>query len=275
MDEVLAVRDHLYERSGIYLPAGRRYLFESQFLSRMESTRLSSLAEYLLYLKKQPHAGELSNLLNELNLGALSFFADPVRFKALSAVFIPEIVRRSEGATKELIIWLAGCGTGEEAYAAAMVLHQLQSTLLKGWRCLVWGTDRSNAAVAKAKEGLYEQFNVRGLPQELKEQYLARAQQGLMVAPELRSLTRFDQFDLAQLPSAGPRNKISIIFCCGELAHFDPQSRAPLVSLLYEALQEGGYLVLANLESLQGLRNGFRLVHYPGGFAYRKQLKGG
>ncbi len=275
MDDVLAVRDYLYERTGVYLPNGRRYLFEGQFLTRMEAAKLPSMAHYLAHLKKHDHTGELTSLLNELDLCALNFFADPVRFRALAEVFIPDLVRRRKGSAPELIFWLAGCRTGQEAYAVAMVLHHLQQSLLNGWRCLVWGTDRSNAALSQAREGTYAEFGLRGVPQQLVQQYLMPAPGGLSVAPELKALMRFDQFDLVQLPEAGPRNKIDIIFCCGELAHFDPQKRAQLVPLLYQALRDGGYLVLGNLESLHGLRNGFSIVHYPGGFAYRKFLSSG
>ncbi|MBC7186288.1 MAG: hypothetical protein H5U38_04535, partial [Calditrichaeota bacterium] len=95
MDEVLALRDYLYETTGLYLPNGRRYLFEGQFLARMEAVGLPNLGQYLAYLRKEQKGnGELACLLNELDVGALSFFSDPVRFRALGEVFIPDLVRR-------------------------------------------------------------------------------------------------------------------------------------------------------------------------------------
>jgi len=271
MDEVLALRDYLYERTGIYLPNGRRYLFEGQFVSRMEAVGLSNMAQYLAYLRKQEqHNGELTQLLNGLDVGAMSFFADPFRFRALGEVFIPEIVRQRGAGDQQVTIWCAGCGTGQEAYAAAMVLRHLEDTVLRGWRCSVWGTDRGNAALAVARQGVYPEFAVRGLPKSLMEQYLTGCNGQVEVSEELKAMVRFEQFDLGQLPGAGLKEQIDIVFACCELVHFDRRLRSHMISLLHLALRNGGYLVLGSLESLQDLRNGFRLVHFPGGFAYRK-----
>ncbi len=271
MDEVLALRDYLYERTGIYLPDGRRYLFEGQFAARMEAVGLSHMAQYLAYLRKQEQSnGELTQLLNGLDVGGMSFFDDPVRFRALGEVFVPELVRLRSTDRKELHIWCVGCGTGEQAYAAAMVLCQLQGTLLKGWACQVWGTDRSNSALRTALEGIYREFAVRGLPKSLADEYVTSTSGQVRVRDELKGMVRFEQFDLAQLPAAGLKEQVDIVFCCNELAHLGRQQRAEIVGHLYQALRRGGYLVLGNLESLRDLRNGFRLVHFRGGFAYRK-----
>ncbi|MCR4438112.1 MAG: protein-glutamate O-methyltransferase CheR [bacterium] len=276
MDEVLALRDYLYERTGLYLPNSRRYMFEGRFLARMEAVGLANLGQYLAYLRKEEKSnGELTCLLNELAVGALSFFADPVRFRALGEVFIPDLVRRDKDRSKELVVWCLGCGTGQETYAAAMVMHQLQQTSLQGWNCLAWGTDRSVSAIAAAREGVYAEFALRGVPRSLLEQYLVPGQGQVRVSQHLKSMVRFDQFDVARLPTAVPENKVDIIFSCCELAHFDRQERGKMVEALHRTLRDGGYLVLGNLESLHGLRDGFRLVHFPGGFAYRKLLNSG
>ncbi|MGQ9559886.1 MAG: CheR family methyltransferase [Candidatus Oleimicrobiaceae bacterium] len=271
MDEVLALREYLYERTGIYLPDGRRYLFEGQFAARMEALGLSHMAQYLAYLRKQEQTnGELTQLLNSLDVGAMSFFDDPVRFRALGEVFVPELVRLHNADRKEVRIWCVGCGTGEHAYAAAMALWQRQGDLLKGWTCQVWGTDRSNSALSTAREGLYREFAVRGLPKSLADEHMISTGEQVRVRDELKGMVRFEQFDLTQLLAAGLREQIDIVFCSNELAHFGRQQRAEIVAHLYQAMRWGGYLVLGNLESLRDLRNGFRLVHFRGGFAYRK-----
>ncbi|MBC7187132.1 MAG: methyltransferase domain-containing protein, partial [Calditrichaeota bacterium] len=118
-------------------------------------------------------------------------------------------------------------------------------------------------------------FALRGIPQDLLAQYLVPEQGQVRVSEQLKDMVRFDQFDMALLPTAVPENRVDIVFSCCELAHLDRQLRAKMVEALYRALRDGGYLVLGNLESLHGLRNGFRLVHFPGGFAYRKLMNSG
>jgi len=102
------------------------------------------------------------------------------------------------------------------------------------------------------------------------EQYLTGCNGQVEVSEELKAMVRFEQFDLGQLPGAGLKEQIDIVFACCELVHFDRRLGSQMISLLHLALRNGGYLVLGSLESLQDLRNGFRLVHFPGGFAYRK-----
>ena len=90
MDDVLILRDYLYEKTGLYLPDGRRYLFEGQFLKCMEALGISSISQYISYLKSNgTQKSAIGQLINEIAGSETSFFGDDVRFRALQDIFLP------------------------------------------------------------------------------------------------------------------------------------------------------------------------------------------
>ena len=60
-------------------------------------------------------------LIHRLTVRESYFFRDPSLFAALLAHVLPELLARRE----RLVVWSAGCATGEEPYSLAIVLHEL------------------------------------------------------------------------------------------------------------------------------------------------------
>ena len=81
------------------------------------------------------------------------FFRNPPQIRALGRQVLPELVR-THADTKRLVIWSAGCSTGEEPYTVAMLLLELIPDH-KDWDIRIIATDVSQRALAAARRGRY------------------------------------------------------------------------------------------------------------------------
>ena len=61
---------------------------------------------------------------------------------------------------------------------------------------------------------------------------------------------------------------LDAVFCCNVLIYFDGKSKGRTVQHFYNALLPNGYFFLGHSESLFGINDKFRLVHFPGATAY-------
>jgi chemotaxis protein methyltransferase CheR len=62
-----------------------------------------------------------------------------------------------------------------------------------------------------------------------------------------------------------------VIFCCNVLIYFDIPSKQQVVSHLYRALNNNGYLFIGYSESLHGISKAFKLIHLPKAMTYKKE----
>jgi chemotaxis protein methyltransferase CheR len=60
------------------------------------------------------------------------------------------------------------------------------------------------------------------------------------------------------------------IFCANVLIYFDTASKSKVVQHFYNNLQSYGYFFVGQSESLHGVNDNFKTVHFPGGFGYKK-----
>ena len=63
---------------------------------------------------------------------------------------------------------------------------------------------------------------------------------------------------------------MDIIFCCNVLIYFDVVSKRRVIQHYYNNLLPHGYLFLGHSESLYGICDDFRLVHFPSATGYVK-----
>lgn len=133
----------------------------------------------------------VEEIVAALRVGETRFYRDPEGWQAIAAA----LDRLPDGPIAGLS---AGCSTGEEAYTLAMVLAHA------GRRFSVLGVDRSEQAVAAAREAAYAAGAARHLPPPLVERYCQTEGGILRVRPEMRALVTFEPCDLVKtVPHGG------------------------------------------------------------------------
>src|SRR3546814_11253809 len=107
-------------------------------------------------------------------------------FELFRQVVLSDLLKARAGS-RRLRIWSAACSTGQEAYSLAMILHEEQAKLA-GWTVDIVGTDISTEVLARARAGLYTQFEVqRGLTNTHILQYFRLQGDKWELPPDIRT----------------------------------------------------------------------------------------
>jgi len=148
-------------------------------------------------------------------------------------------------------IWSAACSTGQEVYNIAIVLKEL--SLVGGrFNIKLLGADISDAAVARASYGTYNNFEIHGgLPKEKLTQYFTQNGDSCRVRDELRAQVTFRKANLIEDFSG--LGKFDIIFCRNVAIYFTEEDRVNLFRRIGNLLELEGYLIIGPTESLTGI----------------------
>lgn len=273
---LLKIRDLIYTAAGIYQPTDRMFSLKERCQRRFEPTGVSNAQEYFTYLTtRADRDSELRSLLNEITVGETCLFRGPAQLEAIRKVILPEITSdKKMSLPRKIKIWSAGCSTGEEPYTYAMLFMEEFAAKYPGWSFEIVATDLNERSIEKAKAGLYGDYAIRNTPKEYLQKYFEPAGQQMQVKPEVKAKINFTRLNLADDSKMLFMKGMDIISCCNVLIYFDGVSKRRVINHFYSNLNWGGYFFLGLSESLFGVQNDFRLVHFTQATAYHKVRPG-
>lgn len=230
-------------------------MLELRIKRRLRSLSMDSFGQYCEYLfSRQNHKEEIVHLLDVVTTNKTDFFREPDHFDYLVQKAVPDLVAR-EQVDRELLVWSAGCSTGEEPYTLAMVLSEYALSH-PGFRFRVLATDLSTTVLAKAKLGVYSNDVVRPVSSELRRKYFMRSRDPesgtVRVVPELRQLVEFRRVNFMNA-DFGLTEKVHIVFCRNVIIYFDRSTQEGILQKLAQHLIPGGYAFLGHSETLHGM----------------------
>lgn len=238
----------IYEESGISIQADKRIMLEGRLKRRMSKLNLESYGEYCEYLFSGQDGDELVQLIDAVTTNKTDFFREKAHFDFLASTALSEI---SRSGFRELVIWSAGCSTGEEPYTLAMVLSEYAEAH-PGFRARVLATDICTAVLGKAELGVFTSESTRQVPPELRKKYFMRSRNPgsdlVRVVPELREMVEFRRVNL--IDDFGIRERVNAIFCRNVIIYFDRPTQERLFERMSRQLVDGGYLFVGHSESL-------------------------
>lgn len=251
--------EFIHSQCGIKMLPTKKTMLESRLQKRLRCLGLNSLSAYCEFLFSPAGIeNELLHMIDVVTTNKTDFYREPRHFEYLVQRALPELISRyGAGMRKDLMIWSAGCSTGEEPYTLAMVLSEyaqrFQGMKLK---YTILATDISTRVLEKAKTGIYEHEKVAPVPMEQKKKYLLRAKDKeknlVRISPELRSVVRFRRLNFLQ-GDFGMREPMDVIFCRNVIIYFDRSTQETLLNRFSEHLAPGGYVFLGHSETLHGL----------------------
>jgi chemotaxis protein methyltransferase CheR len=200
------------------------------------------------------------------------FFRQEYQLRAFQSELLPRL-EQVNARSKRLLVWSAGCSTGEEAYTLAALI--LESAHFEGWDIRVIGTDLSKQCVAHARRGVYQASSLRATSARDKARYFLELEDGFHVVDSVKKLCQFGQMNLFDVGRGNLVGRVDAIFCRNVLIYFDVRSRKRVIDNLYQRLSPGGYLMLGHSESLLNLSTAFELVHLRDDLVYRRPLGAG
>ncbi len=269
VDEFRLLRDLVNQCSGMYFEDASQFVFERRLRDRIRTLGLADFTEYYHYLRYGPGAsGELEDAIEALVTNETYFFREEYQLKAFTRDVLPDVHARAVAqGRRRLVIWSAGCSTGEEVYTIAIIL--LASGLFDGWDVRVFGNDISRRVLSFARRGVYPTHSFRAMPKSYDEYFVADPE-GRRVHPRVRALCQFGHLNLLHRERASIVGRVDAIFCRNVLIYLDADSRKRVIETFYERLHPGGYLMLGHSESLLSVSTAFELAHLSSDMVYRK-----
>lgn len=243
-----AFSDLLERRTGQQLTAGRRWRIETALkplLRERDIDTLDRLAAEIFGCAPSP----LSQAVVEALLNHETFFfREPAAFQQLDVAI--EQIAQARAASRRLRIWCAACSTGQEAYSLAMSFAEAGAKW-EGWTIEILGTDISAAAVARARDALYTQFEIqRGLPIRQMVRWFDGEGDQWRASAALRRAVRFEKHNLLDpAPCTAP---VDVVLCRNVLLYFAAPVRRLVFDRLASAMAPDGVLMLGAGETVLG-----------------------
>jgi len=219
--------------------------FKQSITHRFLLTNLDTFDDYLRLLE---NSTEEKDILYDLLIPTRSqFFLNPETWQFLEQSVIPQLMA-VKPPTEEISCWVAGCGTGEEAYSLAMLLDETILAKTPDRKVKIIATDISSTALKAAVKGVYHHRIANVLGQERLERYFTKQNSSFLVNYKLHKLVSFVPHSLIR--PIGFTN-IDLICCRNTLIYFKPQYKKKALLTLMNSLVPQGFLVLGNNELLE------------------------
>jgi len=255
--------------SGIHLGEDARPLVERKIGERVQALGLGSVAEYRRYLRSDAEGpAELERAIDLIAVHETYFFREPQQLQAFQMEVLPDL-HALAASRRNMNIWSAGCSTGEEVYTIAILVTR--SGLFNDWNVRIIGNDISRRVIQTARKGVYRSASFRAMPPEYHRHFF-ESPDGRQVEPAIRGLCHFSRLNLLDGSRGAMVGRVDAIFCRNLLIYFDDAARRELISIFYDRLLPGGYLMLGHSESLLHLTTAFELVQLSTDLVYRKPL---
>ena len=268
------IRDLIYGIAGIFHTDSRLAFLEDRCGRRMKELNITSLRQYHeLLTRSASRTTEMHLLLNEITVGETCFFRNQPQLAALQRLILPSLASSKEKIPyKHLRLWSAGCSTGEEPYTLAMILMEEANRFLRGFTFEVVATDLNDRSLQRAQEGVYGDYALRNVAPEMLRKYFepVPGSTEFRVRNEVRQYVKFSRLNLLDDARMVFVKSLDVVFCCNVLIYFDGASKQRVIQHFYNNLLPNSYLFLGHAESLFGVHDDFRLVHFPGAMAYVK-----
>ena len=263
------LRRFVQQHCGIALGEHKRPLVQGRLLRRLRALGLVKFSAYCELLQRDPHS-ELGELTSAISTNVTAFFRESHHYDLIQNVLLPQWLDEKRRQGHRLRIWSAGCSTGEEPYALAMLLAEALEHDNERIDARILATDLSPRAVDVARKGVYPLERLTGISPERRRRWMLRGvgeYEGLAcVHPRLRELVTIQPLNL--LDAWPMQRSFDAIFCRNVVIYFDQPTKQRLFSRYAEILAPGGYLFLGHSESLYGVNEAFELI---GRTVYRKR----
>jgi chemotaxis protein methyltransferase CheR len=244
----------LKARSGLVIGPEKSYLLHTRLGPILRREKLADLTALVNKLRV-PGTTELAqHVVEAMTTNESFFFRDDKPFRHFRAQALPKLVTaRAPGST--LRVWSAAASSGQEAYSLAMIVAESRA-LLGDRRVEILGTDIAREQLARARDGLYTQFEVqRGLPVQMLMKYFRKDADGWRLNEAIRAMAQFREFNLlADLRTLGT---FDVVFCRNVLIYFDPPTKARVLGAIARQMAPDGLLYLGGAETVMGLSNAF------------------
>ena len=232
--------------TGVDFSNYRQTTVERRIARRMALRKTENLKKYLELLRREP--AEVHALHEDILITVTAFFRDSEVFKALRGVVFPNLLRERT-ADQPIRMWVPGCATGEEVYSLAMLFFEALVESKSSPTMQIFATDVSDAAIEKARAGLYLDNAMVDVSPERKRRFFTKTNAGWQVSKAIRDVCVFARQNVTSDP---PFSNLDLISCRNLLIYLEPVLQKRVLPIFHYALRPTGFLVLGSAETITG-----------------------
>jgi chemotaxis protein methyltransferase CheR len=267
-EETRLIQEIVHEYCGLSYGLDSGFFLERRLGPRVEALGLASYRDYYHYLRYDPNGQrELEDLVERLTTHETYLFREQYQLEAFREEVLPELHHRLR-RRRRVLIWSAGCSTGEEVYTLAMLM--LEDGRFRDWNVRVMGSDISRKVVAHARQAFYGPSSFRTTDAYFQRKYFQEQEGRFRLRDDVRALCSFGQLNLLATDRFRVLGACDVIFCRNVLMYLSQDARQRVVDAFYDTLAPGGYLLLGHSESLLNVTTRFDLVHLEKDLVYRR-----
>ena len=241
--ELLALKRQIQAQVGFVCDGYKEKCLRRRIAVRMRARGVHTYAAYGRLLQQE--SPEYERLVDTLTINVSKFFRNPEVWDVVREQVAPALFAR----VPVIRVWSAGTAAGEEAYTAAMLLHDYASAHGHSiHRFRILGTDIDRESLAFARRAEYADFAMTDIDPGVRDRWFEH-DGNYRLKPAARQHVRFDTLDLIRDPYPHGQH---LIFCRNVIIYFERAVQETLFQRFHEALAPGGFLVLGKVEALFG-----------------------
>ncbi len=270
-EEFRLLRDFIHERFGLYFEDSQRSSLRGRLAGRLASLDLLSFEDYYHYLRfGPPRVEELERMVSHLTNNETYFYREMPQLKVFAETVLKSVKERKAATDdRRLRVLSAGCSTGEEVHTLAMIVYD-SGQFFWNWDVSVVGMDVDQAALEKARKGVYHTNSFRSISPALVDRHFVKLSTGAQVKDSIRKLVRLRHGNIVDPASYEGLAPVDVVFCRNVLIYFSDAMIGKVVRIFHDVLAPGGYLFLGHAESLSRITDLFTPVRFQGAMIYQK-----
>lgn len=231
----------------------------SRLSRRIRKLGLASFEDYLRLLDINNEETEF--FVNALTTNLTSFFREPHHFEILKDYLSKH--------TGPLVIWCAGCSSGEEAYSVAISCAEARGSFDHNVK--IYASDIDSGVLSIAQKGIYQQKAISDLSLDYKKAFFLKGKgnkaDSVKLNPKIVGSVHFFKQNLFD-SDWKITDKVDVIFCRNVMIYFDKPTQDALVERFTKILKPNGLYMAGHSENFARLSQYLKPL---GQTAYTKQ----
>jgi chemotaxis protein methyltransferase CheR len=194
----------------------------------------------------QTDSKTLNEFVNYITINVSEFYRNPVLWNTLEQDILPDLISKFGTNLK---VWSAACSTGDEPYTLAMMLakHVPMSQIH------IIATDIDSQVLAQAKDGVYGENSLKGLPQEYRNKYFEPiGDKYYKISEQIARCVQFKKADLLKDPYP---TGCHLIVCRNVMIYFTEETKEKMCAKFNQSLVQDGCLFVGNTEQIINYRD--------------------
>lgn len=239
--------EYIHNRCGMNLK-NKEVMMRLKAERELDRLHIDKISDYIDLIEKDPQVKEA--LLENTATGYTYFMRERDQFQILGR----DVYESSGDSDEPIVVWSAGCATGEECYSAAIVASECAEMGRLKRPVKILGSDISDNQLSIGEEGCYLSRQLMKVSHGLKFKYFDKMEDGrYKVKDKVKEMVTFTHHNLIGDFSDIP--KCDVIICRNVLVYMDTECRKTILRHFYDSLKPGGFLFLGNAETVHVSQN--------------------